>query len=308
MIRPFDRRDGRAVSALLRALVPEWVMTERGLLDWIESTPERARLRTWVAEDGREVVAFGEAGLRWESSDEGVADFWVGVLPLARRRGTGGALYALTERHLAAEGARTLQTFVRGDEDGERFLAAHGFRKTRREQCWLLDPRTTDPRAMSELAAAKAAEGFRVVPLRELRDHPEELYPVYREAHGDIPSDHREDNMSFEEWRRAVFDYADLDFDASHLVLAGRKPASFALVAVDREGRRATHMMTGTARDFRHRGLARLAKLATIRWAAENGVTALVTENDTTNADMLALNEHLGYRPTSTFQYFARDL
>jgi GNAT superfamily N-acetyltransferase len=66
--------------------------------------------------------------------------------------------------------------------------------------------------------------------------------------------------------------------------------------------------MTGTLREYRRRGLARLVKLAAIRWAAENGITALHTDNDSTNADMLALNEHLGYRPTATGTTFAKTL
>ena len=66
--------------------------------------------------------------------------------------------------------------------------------------------------------------------------------------------------------------------------------------------------MTGTAPDFRRRGLARLAKEATIRWAAEAGIRTIVTSNDTTNADMLALNEHLGYRASVLRISVAKDV
>jgi GNAT superfamily N-acetyltransferase len=54
--------------------------------------------------------------------------------------------------------------------------------------------------------------------------------------------------------------------------------------------------MTATVRDFRRRGLARLAKLASIRWAAERGITSILTGNDRENPGMLALNDSLGYR------------
>ena len=66
--------------------------------------------------------------------------------------------------------------------------------------------------------------------------------------------------------------------------------------------------MTGTAPEFRRRGLARLAKEATIGWAAEAGIRTIVTSNDTTNADMLALNEHLGYRPSVLRISVAKDV
>ena len=74
--------------------------------------------------------------------------------------------------------------------------------------------------------------------------------------------------------------------------------ASFAWLNSDREGGGAENEMTGTHPDFRRRGLARLAKEAAIRWASEAGIRRLFTSNETTNADMLALNEHLGYRPS----------
>jgi hypothetical protein len=40
-----------------------------------------------------------------------------------------------------------------------------------------------------------------------------------------------------------------------------------------------------------------LVKLASARWAAGAGIEHLLTENDSENAAMLALNERLGYRP-----------
>jgi len=56
------------------------------------------------------------------------------------------------------------------------------------------------------------------------------------------------------------------------------------------------------------RGLARLAKLATIRWAARNDVATIVTGNDDDNEAMLALNRSLGYLPLAerTFYFRAR--
>jgi GNAT superfamily N-acetyltransferase len=65
--------------------------------------------------------------------------------------------------------------------------------------------------------------------------------------------------------------------------------------------------MTGTRADLRRRGLARLAKLATIAWARENGYDAILTATDGTNAGMLGLNESLGYRQVATGTQFLLD-
>jgi GNAT superfamily N-acetyltransferase len=81
---------------------------------------------------------------------------------------------------------------------------------------------------------------------------------------------------------------------------------AIALLEVDRENKRATNEMTATLPQFRRRGLARLAKLASLRWAAEFGVTSVLTSNDRDNPAMLALNDELGYRPLVVRGLFVR--
>ena len=65
--------------------------------------------------------------------------------------------------------------------------------------------------------------------------------------------------------------------------------------------------MTGTRRDHRRRGLARLAKLATIAWAREQGYPAIVTGCDQDNAGMLQLNKGLGYRTVAIETEYLRE-
>ena len=65
--------------------------------------------------------------------------------------------------------------------------------------------------------------------------------------------------------------------------------------------------MTGTLRQYRRRGLARLCKLATIRWAVGHEIEKLMTSNDGQNEAMLGLNRELGYRPFATWAKYARE-
>jgi GNAT superfamily N-acetyltransferase len=139
-----------------------------------------------------------------------------------------------------------------------------------------------------------------------VRERPRELHALYAEAVADEPADEPETNVPFDDWKR-MLDSPDLSLEGSVVVLHGERPVSFAWIGVDLDGGRASHWMTGTLREYRRRGLARLAKLAAIRWAAENGITTLYTANDSANADMLALNEHLGYRPTSVAKTYAKS-
>jgi RimJ/RimL family protein N-acetyltransferase len=65
--------------------------------------------------------------------------------------------------------------------------------------------------------------------------------------------------------------------------------------------------MLGTLAQFRGRGLGTAAKLATIQWAAANGITQMFTTNDEANAPMLAINRRLGYTPAGRRVEYVRQ-
>jgi predicted GNAT superfamily acetyltransferase len=67
-------------------------------------------------------------------------------------------------------------------------------------------------------------------------------------------------------------------------------------------------MMTGVVPWRRGRGLGLACKLASIGWAAENGITLMATTNDEANAPMLAINERLGYEPAGRRVEFERPV
>lgn len=286
---------------LFRELWSEEVVTPPGLVHWIESQPERAAMQAWVAEDGGELVAFANARFRWALEEPGIAGLWVGVLPAHRRLGLATSLYELAEEHLLSRDARQLGSTVREDEeDGRAFAKRRGYRETRREQYWSLE---VEPGA----APPSPPEGVEFVRLAEVLDRERDLFELYEAAERDMPDDHVH-TMEFDDWKRDTLDNPELDSELSAVVLVGDRPAAFSWLISDRDGRRADNEMTGTAPGFRRRGLARLAKEATIAWAAEAGVRTISTSNDTTNADMLALNDHLGYRPTIVRIVVVRDV
>lgn len=307
MIRPFREDDAPGVADLLRnALETPWVVTAADVLHWQEA-PDRARRAAWTATDGSKIVGWANAELRWEVSEEGVGELWLLVGLNYRGRGVGSALFDATWQHLTGLGARIAQTWADTDA-GKRFLRRREFREARRERISAVDPRTVDFMGLPALEAAKRAEGFRAVPLREVLDRPRELFTVYMAGEADIPGVFAEDNIAFEEWERETLAMPSLDPDGSFVILQGDRPVAIALLEVDREGKRATNEMTATAPDFRRRGLARLAKLASMRWAADFGITSILTSNDRENPAMLALNDDLGYRPTVTRGIFIREL
>ena len=295
MIRPFRDDDATGVTGLLRsALETPWVVTESDVLHW-HDVPTRAQRAAWVAVEDGEITGWGDAQARWEVSEEGVCELWAAVKREQRRRGIGSQLFEVAWKHLVGIGARIVESWAEED-DGKRFLRNRGFEEVRQERISAVDPREVDLSGLPEFEAAKQAENFRVASLAETLDRAGELFAVYMAGEADIPGTFAEDNITFDEWERETLGMPSLDPDGSFVVLHGDRPVAIAWLEVDREGKRANNEMTATLPGFRRRGLARLAKLASIRWAAENGIASILTGNDRENPAMLALNDSIGYR------------
>jgi GNAT superfamily N-acetyltransferase len=293
MIRRLRDDDYPAVVRLLRALRADSIYTPAGMRHLIESMPARAANASWVADEG-DIVAWGWAHRRWSRATN-TAFAWVGVLPVARTHGVGGAIWELAETHALDLGASALFTDVLGDPDGDRFVRARGFEPFRVDRISALDPRGIDLRELADREAAASREGYRLATFRDA-----DLGALYRleiDVSGDMPGDETPNVISFNEWRAEMADQPDLDWDGSAAILHGDEAVAECLLTVDGEGRRARNETTGTARAHRRHGLATLAKLASIRWAAENGIETIVADNNEDNAGMLAINERLGYRP-----------
>ena len=292
MIRPFAEDDAEAAAALLAEHSP-WLWTAAGLRHRDAKLPARARRATWVAEVDGPIVGWGEAEFDWTAERDDIGQVFVLVHSSHRRRGIGQELFGLATGHLTDHGATELRTW--SFADGKPFLEQRGFTPAREERLSALDPRTIDTSALDDLPP-----GFRVTTLGDLDDRRREVYALFAEALEDVPADHPERRLSFEEFEEETLEDPDLSRGGSAIVLDGDRPVALSFVGVDDARGFAEQHLTGTARSHRRRGLARVAKLAVVRWCAGAGVTRLLTGNDSTNAAMLALNDALGFRPFAT--------
>jgi len=305
VIRPFQESDAAAVVSLVREAAADWAHSPRGLVYRLSSHPDRAKQRAWVAVEHTEVVGYARARLLWEVAGERVGSLWLAVRSEARRRGVGGALCDAAEKHLRGAGARSLESFA-DDEGGRAFLAARRFRRSGSEHVSALDPRLVDLAQLAPLEAAKAAEGFRLLPLGAVVDRARELHSVYASALADVPGRFAVDDLRYDEWVRECLGDPDLSVEGSTVIAAAEgPPVALSFLMTDGAGRAGSDM-TATIRALRRRGLARLAKLGTIRWAADNGIRLMVTGNDDDNVGMLTLNRSLGYLPLLERGFFLR--
>ncbi len=308
MIRPFRDEDAEAVAALLDEDVTPHGLTGAGVRHWLASQPTRAYARTWIALTGNEMAAWCRARLEWTTSAGDVAEIWAFVRPTHRRRGLGADLYDAARAHLQSVGARSVESWS-SDEEGDRFLVARGFKALRAQHVLRLELPAADLSAYAGLRAENEARGFSLVPLAAVVDRTRELHALDAGATADVPATYKEDDFRYEDWVEETLGHPQLSREGSMVVLAEGEPVAYALLHVDPGSRLAANEMTGTRADFRRRGLARLAKLATIAWAREAGFTAVLTSTDGENAAMLGLNESLGYRPVAReTQYLLEDL
>jgi GNAT superfamily N-acetyltransferase len=297
LIRELRREDAAAVARLRLILNPHQIETPETVWHRASRAIERERRRDWVAEVDGEVVGHAQAGFEWSVPTPGKGRIWVGVLPGRRGRGIGGQLYATVEEYLRDERAWRLLSWVDGDPAGEQFLVRRGFERHGADRVSTADPREVDLSELPRLEAERAAEGFRLAPLVEVRNRAEDLYAICAAGERDMPGDEPETELDLESWRREEFDHPMLSGDGSFVALDGELPVSLAFLTLDRVRRLGCNQMTATLPEYRRRGLALLVKLAAARWAGSNGIERLVTENDVDNTGMLAINDRIGYKP-----------
>ena len=305
VVRPIRRRDIPAVVRIRHSVHPDDLLTPESFAWTLDHERPSEQARRWVATERGAVVGIAAARRApWYPGN--VAHCHVAVDAAHRGRGIGARLASEVERHLdRLHPTAVLSEIEHADEPSAAFARHRGFRHTRDAQVWSLDPRTIALDELPARIAAAAANGYRLVPVRLLLDRPKDLFELNRAVEADLPTDLPIEEP-YDEWRTFEFDHPLFSPDASFGVLAGDQPVAFTWVFVDAPAGRAGHGMTGTVPGHRHRGLARLVKLATIDWLASHGVTVVFTDNDTTNVDMLALNEHLGYRRLTVFGIWMR--
>ena len=278
--------DAAQVVELLLVTNPTIVTNSAEWLHRYRSVPERARLLSVVAElDGR-IVGAGGAGVIFFGGGGENGFLNLQVHPDRRRQGIGSALYDRLRAHLLEVGVKSAASMFDESPEGVAFATRRGWREERAEAQSTLDPRTV---------TATPPADVELVPAAELDPH--ELHRIDEEATRDMPSLVPIDAIPYDEWLEFVWDSPLFTREGSYGAVVDGRVAAISFLTANQEHGRAFNMFTATGREYRGRGLALAVKLASTRWAAEHGITQLVTTNDETNAPMLAINRKLGYQP-----------
>jgi GNAT superfamily N-acetyltransferase len=242
----------------------------------------RDELKRPLRSPDRLLLLAGESGCaRAAPSDlEGRVSIGVYVVPEARGRGLGAALYDRSLEH-----ARTLRPdllFATVDalsEPGLAFAAVRGFEEVDRE----VELRRT----IGDEREPEPLPGISVVTLAE---RPELLEAAYRavavEASADMPLSGRY-VLTLEKWLEEEGEDVP---EASFVALDGDEIVGFAGMRPQAE-----HGLTAVRRSHRGRGIATHLKRRQLAWAAAAGVEELLTFTQGRNSAMQRVNERLGY-------------
>lgn len=298
LLREAVPEDARAAARLLAETFPHLPVTARKVRYRMVAPMPGENPRHVAALDGDRLVGWARSLLDLQTPGHG--HVLIAVLPRWRGHGVGSALLADAEQHLASIGAGTLHAAAIEDTATGAFCAARGWHPSRWGRYLSLDLAQLD-------GFLPTPPGVQVMPAWLLDDQ-WPIYMAHTECLADEPSAGALPGLSFEGWLERVWRSGDHDPAASTVAVRDGRVISYALFNVDRASGRIWSISTGTRREWRRQGLARLVKSIALHRAAERGLRTAWTASDPDNPAIGAVNDRLGFRPAVTQVVLVRHL
>lgn len=291
---------------------PDWAETVDEIRHGDRTRASHLKFGRWIAYDGGRPVGLVNYMQSVFSYDPRRFELVLGVLPEARGRGIGSALYDTVVAALAPFDPNKLHTWVcEVEAGGLRFAQKRGYAEQMREQVSRLDVAAFDPSPFAGAAERVEADGIRVLSSAELGDDPtvrRRMHAIQEAVNADVPSSHPVTAVAYDEWAKR-FESPNYFADGQIYAL---DTATGDLVGVSGLWRQQAHPdlqqgITGVARSHRRRGIALAMKLRGIQAARAIGAPGIRTDNATTNEGMLSINRALGFAPMPAWIEFGLD-
>lgn len=220
------------------------------------------------------------------------------VHPEHRRNEIGTALFDDVLAYCRLVGVSNLQSRVKDSEPGWlRWAESKGFSIDRRAFRSSITLSEFDASPFEQRITALEDEGIAFTTLAELGDteaNQRRYYEADCKAAIDVPG---EDSVeTWEEYCAENFHSEDYRPEGAYLALDGDLIVGVAHVWLDADHDRMGNAFTGVIPEYRGRGIATALKVLTIKHAKAFGVSEILTQNDSENGPMLAVNGKLGYK------------
>jgi GNAT superfamily N-acetyltransferase len=301
-IRTSARADYVHLSALNNASFPDFTKSPEEMEFDDEKRPPHIRFGRWVAELDGKVVGYG-------SHDQHVGVFHprkfiidVVVDPSRLGQGVGTLLYDSVADALLELEPMCIDTWSREDMACRlRFFRKRGFREHTRIWSSTLDVATFDPAPFESYVRAVEAQGIQIRSLAELQDDPDrerKAYDLWCEVRLDMPvlPGDEQVEVPFEMWVEHHHRHPTLLPEGHFIALDGDRYVGTSQLWKAPEEHKLRTGLTGTRRAYRRRGIAAALKLRALGYAKAHGAAQVDTENDASNAPMLALNARIGFQ------------
>jgi GNAT superfamily N-acetyltransferase len=247
---------------------------------------------------GMAEAALGEDGARWTDRAHG----FVAVAPAYRRQGLGARLADEVERFAATAGVRWMETETREPELAAALplLRKRGFTELERYQTSRQKPATVDLIRLDELRSRLRNDSIETIALPEIDGERarQELYRCNTSIWRDMPHEpHVEwQDPPFDTFTRSIFERPSVLLDSFFVAREGDHIVGLSYL-LRRPDDDAEVGDTGVLSSHRRRGIARVLKMLVTRYAAQQGIAYVHTDNRADNAGMLAINLELGFKP-----------
>ncbi|MEU0588132.1 GNAT family N-acetyltransferase [Streptomyces sp. NPDC006132] len=301
-LRPDVRADAEGFSDTRRLALPYMLSTPESVVHTLTHAHPDAHFGQLIAEEDGEIIGTAQISVAHASPEPGQGSANIYVRPDRTRRGAGSLLLRTAEERLAGLGVTKLFAWVLDEPENRAFAERRGFRASRSAYFLRLDlaagplPPRQDPPAGVELRTGA-----------DFADDPRPMFDLDAEVVADEPSDIDVEFTDYEAWLEETWKHPLLNLDLTSVAVVDGRPAAFSVAYTDGGTRYAT-AMTGTAREFRGRGLAKLAKNDSLHRARAAGYTEAFTGNDTGNGPMIAINKWFGYEVCATEVRYVREL
>ncbi|MFD4786006.1 GNAT family N-acetyltransferase [Streptomyces sp. NPDC058459] len=301
-LRPDVVADTEGFARVKQLALPYILFTPDSIRHVLLHSHPDARFRSLVAEEDGEVIGTAQVALAHESTEPGQAYVNVHVRPDRTGRGAGRLLVAAAEEYLGTLGATRLYSWVLDEPANVRFAERHGYRPGRPARFLRLD--------LAHSALPPLPDTPPGVELRTAADFaadPRPLFELDAEAVADEPGEVTLAYADYEAWLAETWKHPLLNLELTVVAVTEGRPVAFSVAYTD-GGTRYVTAMTGTARAYRGRGLAKLAKLHSLHRSRAAGLTEAFTGNDAGNGPMIAINKWLGYEFCATEVRYVREL